>query len=62
MIFHCLMSLAERNAYGLVENVFLFACPVDAESSDWSRLSRVVAGFFSSLFAHYFDLLVLTQK
>lgn len=44
VIYSCLMSLAERNAFGLVENVVLMGAPVPTSREDWKAIRSVVAG------------------
>ncbi|RQM05010.1 hypothetical protein DH86_00003744 [Scytalidium sp. 3C] len=44
VIYSCLMSLAERRAFGLVENAVLMGTPAPSTSPDWRTMSSVVAG------------------
>ncbi|KAJ9149285.1 DUF726-domain-containing protein [Pleurostoma richardsiae] len=44
MIYACLMSLAERRAFGLVENAVLIGAPVPSDSRVWCALKSVAAG------------------
>jgi hypothetical protein len=44
VIYACLLSLAERGAFGLVENVVLFGAPVPASKEAWEKIRTVVAG------------------
>lgn len=44
VIYHCLLELADRGAYGLVEEAYLFGCPVMASTKEWKSLSNVVSG------------------
>ena len=44
LIYSCLMSLAERRAFGLVESVVLMGAPAPSDSADWRALRSVVAG------------------
>jgi hypothetical protein len=44
VIYACLLSLAERGAFGLVENVVLFGAPVPASKEAWKSIRAVVAG------------------
>jgi pimeloyl-ACP methyl ester carboxylesterase len=43
-IYTCLMVLAERRQFGLVENVVMMGTPAPAESRVWLALKSVVAG------------------
>lgn len=44
MIYSCLMSLAERRAFGLVENVVLMGAPIPSEGNVWRAMRAVVSG------------------
>jgi Protein of unknown function (DUF726) len=44
VIYTCLLSLAERKAFGLVESVVLLGTPAPAKSSDWRKMRAVVSG------------------
>ncbi|KAJ3278037.1 hypothetical protein HK104_002712, partial [Borealophlyctis nickersoniae] len=44
VIYHCLLELASRGAHGIVEEVFLFGCPVMATRKEWEQISSVVSG------------------
>lgn len=44
VIFKCLESLASRNAFGIVDNVFLMSAPVSADPKRWAKIRPVVAG------------------
>ncbi|KAG0228634.1 hypothetical protein BGW41_003375 [Actinomortierella wolfii] len=46
VIFYCLVELARLDAFGIVEDVFLFGAPVTASSSQWRQAQSVVAGDF----------------
>ena len=43
VIYSCLMSLAKRHAFGLVESVVLIGAPTPSSSSDWRQMRSVVA-------------------
>ncbi len=43
VIYSCLMSLAKRHAFGLVESVVLIGAPTPSTSSDWRVMRSVVA-------------------
>ena len=44
VIYACLLSLAKRRAFGLVESVILMGAPAPATTSDWRQMRSVVAG------------------
>ncbi|KAJ3415175.1 hypothetical protein HDV05_005455 [Chytridiales sp. JEL 0842] len=44
VIFYCLLELAQRNAVGLVEEAYLFGCPVMATKKEWTAIASVVSG------------------
>lgn len=44
VIYACLMSLAKRRAFGLIESVILMGAPAPATTSDWREMRSVVAG------------------
>lgn len=43
-IYSCLLTLADRNAFGLVENVVLLGCPAPSNSLDFRKMRSVVCG------------------
>jgi hypothetical protein len=44
VIYTCLMSLAKRKEFGLVENAVLIGAPTPSDTSDWRILRSAVAG------------------
>lgn len=44
IIYTCLMSLAERRMFGIVENVVLMGAPVPSDPKVWAKMRCVVAG------------------
>ncbi|KAI1456212.1 DUF726-domain-containing protein [Annulohypoxylon moriforme] len=40
----CLQQLAERKAFGLVENAIILGAPAPSNSADWRRIRSVVSG------------------
>lgn len=44
VIYTCLMTLAKRKAFGLVENAVLIGAPTPSDTSDWRVLRSAVAG------------------
>lgn len=44
VVYTCLMSLAERGAFGLVENVVMMGSPVPASVETWRTIRTVVSG------------------
>ncbi|KAI9007167.1 hypothetical protein BC832DRAFT_433011 [Gaertneriomyces semiglobifer] len=43
VIYHCLLELAARGVYGLVEEAYLLGCPVMAQKKEWQQISSVVS-------------------
>lgn len=46
LIFYALLELAAMNAFGLVEDVYLFGAPVVASEEEWRTCAGVVGGRF----------------
>lgn len=46
VIFSCLMELARKGAYGLVQNVYMFGSPVVFKTDEYLKIRTVVAGRF----------------
>lgn len=44
VIYSCLLQLAERRAFGLVENVVLMGAPTPSDAAAWRKMRIVVAG------------------
>lgn len=44
LIYSCLISLAERRAFGLIESVVLIGAPAPSDASAWRAIRSVVAG------------------
>ena len=44
VIYSCLQSLAERNAFGLIESIILIGAPIPSDAPDWRRIRSVVSG------------------
>ena len=44
VIYTCLMSLAQRKAFGLVENAVIIGSPTPSDTSDWRILRTAVSG------------------
>ncbi|KAI4657747.1 uncharacterized protein J4E78_006135 [Alternaria triticimaculans] len=51
LIFSCLEKLAERKAFGLVENVVLVGAPCPSDVADWRRIRSVVSGRCVNVFS-----------
>jgi hypothetical protein len=51
LIYSCLMSLAERRAFGLVESVVLIGAPAPSMSTYWRAMRSVVAGRFVNVYS-----------
>ncbi|KAI0893776.1 DUF726-domain-containing protein [Annulohypoxylon nitens] len=46
VIFSCLLELARKGAYGLVQNVYLFGSPIVVKKEEFLKVRTVVAGRF----------------
>ncbi|KAI1447320.1 DUF726-domain-containing protein [Annulohypoxylon stygium] len=44
VIYVCLQQLAERKAFGLIENAIILGAPAPSNSADWRRIRSVVTG------------------
>ncbi|KAI1093341.1 DUF726-domain-containing protein [Rostrohypoxylon terebratum] len=44
VIYVCLQQLAERRAFGLVENAIMLGAPAPSKTADWRRIRSVVTG------------------
>ena len=51
VIFYCLKELANRGAWGLIQNVYLFGSPVVANKDDYLRARMMVSGRFVNGYA-----------
>ncbi|KAF2090355.1 DUF726-domain-containing protein [Saccharata proteae CBS 121410] len=51
VIYSCLMSLAERKAFGLIESVVLVGAPTPSTASDWRVMRSVVSGRLVNVFS-----------
>jgi hypothetical protein len=51
VIYSCLTTLAERKAFGLVENVVLLGSPTPSDSIAWRKMRSVVAGRVVNVFS-----------
>ncbi|KAL4741882.1 hypothetical protein BDV11DRAFT_48642 [Aspergillus similis] len=51
VIFSCLKELADKGAYGLVQNVYLFGSPVVANKDEYIKARGVVSGSFVNGYA-----------
>lgn len=51
VIYSCLAELAERKAFGLVENVCLMGAPVPSDPLIWRRIRSVVGGRVINVFS-----------
>lgn len=51
VIFSCLKELSNRNAYGIVQNVYLFGSPIVANKDEYLRARSVIAGRFVNAYA-----------
>eukprot|EP01132_Coremiostelium_polycephalum_P001350 gene1350-1705_t len=44
MLFFCLLELAEKKAYGFIENVILIGAPAPVDIQKWVKIRKIVAG------------------
>jgi pimeloyl-ACP methyl ester carboxylesterase len=51
VIYACLKELANRGAYGLIQNVYMFGTPVVAKNDEYTKLRAVVPGRFVNGYA-----------
>ncbi|KAK2762088.1 hypothetical protein FQN54_001095 [Arachnomyces sp. PD_36] len=51
LIFSCLKELANKGAYGLVQNVYLFGSPIVAKKDEYLKARSVVSGRFVNGYA-----------
>ncbi|KAL8734145.1 MAG: hypothetical protein Q9166_001630 [cf. Caloplaca sp. 2 TL-2023] len=51
VIFACLRELANKGAYGLIQNVYLFGSPIVANKDEYLRARTVVSGRFVNGYA-----------
>ncbi|RKF78528.1 putative membrane protein C6F6.13c [Golovinomyces cichoracearum] len=51
LIYSCLMSLAERRAFGLIEGVVLMGAPIPSNAAVWLSLRSVVSGRLVNVFS-----------
>lgn len=51
VIYSCLLSLAERKAFGLVETVVLMGAPVPSATETWTLMRAVVSGRLVNAYA-----------
>ncbi|KAF9359067.1 hypothetical protein BGX26_000244 [Mortierella sp. AD094] len=46
VIFYCLLELGRLDAFGIVENAYLFGAPITASETQWRQARSAVAGEF----------------
>ena len=51
LIFSCCKKLAERKAFGLIENVVMLGTPCPSDSEDWRPIRAVVSGRVVNVFS-----------
>ena len=51
VIFSCLRELANKGAFGVVQNVYLFGSPIVANKDEYMRVRTVISGRFVSGYA-----------
>ena len=50
VIYSCLMSLADRKAFGLIESAILLGSPIPSATADWRKMRSVVSGRLVNVF------------
>jgi pimeloyl-ACP methyl ester carboxylesterase len=51
VIYSCLLALAERKAFGLIDSVVVMGAPMPSDAADWRTLRSVVSGRFVNVFS-----------
>lgn len=51
VIFACLREMANKGAFGIVQNVYLFGSPIVAKKEEYIRARTVIAGRFVNGYA-----------
>lgn len=51
VIFACLRELADKGAFGLIQNVYLFGSPIVADKDEYLRCRSVISGRFVNGYA-----------
>lgn len=51
LIYSCLQKLAERRAFGLIENVVFLGGPCPSDAPDWRRIRAIVSGRVVNVFS-----------
>ncbi|RJE21530.1 DUF726 domain protein [Aspergillus sclerotialis] len=62
VIYSCLLSLAKREAYGLVESVILMGSPIPSNPGHWRRMRSVVSGRLVNVFSENDSVLALLYR
>lgn len=51
VIYSCLLALAERKAFGLIDSVIVMGAPMPSDAAEWRTLRSVVSGRFVNVFS-----------
>ncbi|KAF3942458.1 hypothetical protein ABW19_dt0200125 [Dactylella cylindrospora] len=51
LVYSALLNLAERNAFGVVENVYILGSPVPSNGDEWIAMRSVVSGRLVSVYS-----------
>jgi hypothetical protein len=62
LIYSCLMSLAERRAFGLVEAAVLMGTPAPSDASVWRSMRSVVAGRLVNVYSENDHILAFLYR
>lgn len=62
LIYSCLVSLAERRAFGLVESVVLMGTPVPSDAAVWRTMRSVVEGRLINVYSEHDYILAFLYR
>ena len=62
VIHSCLLTLAERKAFGLIESAVLLGAPISAHSAEWRQMRSVVAGRLVNVYSEHDYLLAFLYR
>ena len=51
VIYSCLLALAERKAFGLIDSVVVMGAPMPSETAEWRNLRSMVSGRFVNVYS-----------
>ena len=62
VIYSCLLTLAKREAYGLVESVILMGSPIPSNPGHWRRMRSVVSGRLVNVYSKNDSVLAVLYR